>query len=284
MILGVSPAYFFSRFTTDFSVRQIGSALPDLRRLGYEGFQLEVFKDEKLAEWLSDGNGLRRRAGDLGMRATQMVAHFLLHGFENEASLFSDYGFEEMKKVVEILGAFPDCKTVTVPVPSFTIDPRVPMTPDGYKRLWARLREKIGRLLETAEDGGLRMAMEVVPSSILGGIDGFLRMCAELGSETLGYNFDTGHAWSSKELISLVPARVAKRIYGTHLKDNFGAENLALAPGKGSIPWDAIIDALAAAGYEGAWDMEIACPADRVETEYQAAFDYLAHRIRRKPG
>jgi sugar phosphate isomerase/epimerase len=148
--------------------------------------------------------------------------------------------------------------------------------------LWERLREKIRRLLETAESGGLRMAMEIVPSSLLGGIDGFLRMCAELGSETLGYNFDTGHAWSSKELVSLIPARVGKRLYGTHLKDNFGTENLALAPGKGSISWDAVVDGLQASGYTGSWDIEIACPAENVEKEYGDAVNFLAHRIERK--
>ena len=42
-MFGVSPAYFFSRFTTDFTVDQIAQALPDLRREGFSGFQLEIY-------------------------------------------------------------------------------------------------------------------------------------------------------------------------------------------------------------------------------------------------
>ena len=71
----------------------------------------------------------------------------------------------------------------------------------------------------------------------VGGIDGFLRLCEHIGTDTLGLNFDTGHARACKENLYLIPAKLGGRILGTHLCDNFGHENLSLRPGAGSIDW-----------------------------------------------
>ena len=71
--------------------------------------------------------------------------------------------------------------------------------------------DKLGRMLEIAERGGCRMALEILPGGPWRGIHGFLRLCAELGSDTLGYNFDTGHAWSSKEWVPRHPGRSRAR-------------------------------------------------------------------------
>ena len=278
-MIGVSPAYFFSRFSTDFTVAEIASALPDLKGLGFDGFQLEVFHPHRLPEWLREGRELRRRAADLGMRPTQFVAHFLLAGFESEESLDSGYGYDEIKTVLDILEGFPGCDLVTVPLPAFAVSPTKAVTADRYVRLWDRLKEKIRFMLAAVEKSGRRMALEISPWSLAGGIGGFLRLCDELESPTLGFNFDTGHAWSCKETISLIPARLGKRIYGTHLKDNFGAENLALPPGRGSVPWDAVISGLRAAGYRGSWDLEIACSAPEVESFYREGLAFIKHRI-----
>ena len=96
------------------------------------------------------------------------------------------------------------------------------------------------------EDAGRRMALEILPGAVVGGIDGFLRLCEHIGSDTLGLNFDTGHAWACKENLYLIPAKLGERILGTHLCDNFGGENLSLRPGAGSIDWPRLIAALQA--------------------------------------
>jgi hypothetical protein len=76
---GVSPAYFFSRFTTDFTVRDYARGLDWLAESGFQGFQLEVFHRDRLGEWAAEASLLRARASSLGMTATQFVAHFLLY-------------------------------------------------------------------------------------------------------------------------------------------------------------------------------------------------------------
>jgi sugar phosphate isomerase/epimerase len=268
-MFGVSPAYFFSRYTTDFTVAQYAEGLDQLRLMGFGGFQLEVFKGERLTEWKDGAAALSARAAALGMTVTQFVAHFLLYATKDEESLLSDRGYEDMKRVAEIVSRFPGCEVVTLPISFFAIPAGSSFTRDTWARLWDSLCAKLLGMAGIVEGAGLKLALEIVPGSLLGGTEGLLRFSRETGNASIGYNFDTGHAWSSKESISTLPAKLAGRIYGTHLKDNFGFENLALPPGEGNIPWESLVDGLIRNGYKGSFDLEIACakPED-VEAAY----------------
>jgi sugar phosphate isomerase/epimerase len=130
------------------------------------------------------------------------------------------------------------------------------------------------------EGAGRRMALEILPGAVVGGIDGFLRLCEHIGSDTLGLNFDTGHAWACKENLYLIPAKLGPRILGTHLCDNFGGENLSLRPGAGSIDWPRLLAALKGCGYPGPWDIEIVCPPQSVADEYEKGLTFIGALVR----
>lgn len=284
-MFGVSPAYFFSRFTTDFTVDQVAQALPDLRQQEFSGFQLEIYHCDAVKEWEEKSTYLSQVAEDEGLIPTQFVAHFLLHGFDSTSAVTSSFGIEELKRVIGILQSFPQCQVVTVPMPAFTLDIGRVYERNHYASLYQALVDKVGRMLELVEAAGLRMALELVPSSLVGGVDGFFRLCDELKSDTLGYNFDTGHAFSSKELVTLIPARLTNqegtRIYGTHLKDTWGKENLALRPGSGGIPWEDLLRNLLRSGYRGSLDLEIVCEAPKVQEEYGKGLRFLQEILAR---
>jgi len=162
---------------------------------------------------------------------------------------------------------------ITVPLPAF--GDRVASSMDDYLFLFERCAGKLSRLLALVEDAGRRMALEILPGAIVGGIDGFMRLCERVGTDSLGLNFDTGHAWACKENLYLIPAKLGSRILGTHLCDNFGHENLSLRPGAGSIDWPRLIAALKACGYNGPWDIEIVCPPNSVAEEYGAGRRFI---------
>ncbi len=282
---GVSPAYFFSRFSTDFSVEDYIRGLDWLAGSGFGGFQLEVFHKEKLGEWESKAGALSAAAHGLGMEATQFVAHFLLYTTREEASLLSEAGYEEMKAVAGICASFPSCKVVTLPLSPFSLPTSAACAPGDWSRLWEGLCSRLLRYAGIVEGAGMRLALEIVPGSLLGGTEGLMRFSRETGNDSVGYNFDTGHAWSSKEAIGLIPAKLAGRIYGTHLKDNFGTENLALPPGEGSISWIPLVQGLLESGYQGSLDLEIACQnPNEVEGAYLRGKNTLeqAHAIAMK--
>lgn len=281
-LIGVSPAYFISRFGNRFTPEDVSAGLRELAETAFQGFQLEVFHRETLQDWAQGGASLVcRAAADLGLKATQFVAHFMMSAFSNRENLLSDAGVAEMKSVLEIVGRYDECGIVTVPIGAFEA-PRIP-TPEDYRNCFDRCAEKVGELLGMVEKTGRRMALEILPSALIGGIDGFMRLCDRLGTKTLGLNLDTGHAWASKENLYLVPAKLGRRIVGTHLCDNFGNENLSLRPGAGSIDWPRLIETLGSSSYRGAFDIEIICRPEECRDEYSRAKEYIAMLLSSKP-
>jgi len=267
-MFGVSPAYFFSRYSTDFSVGDYINGLEWLKAHGFHGFQLEVFHREKLAEWENQAFSLADASIQLGMQATQFVAHFLLFATRTPEALLSDAGMEELKRLPEIAAHFPGCTTLTLPLSPFVVGASYhPLNSAEYHRFWEAFCSKLLMMDELARAGGMRLALEIVPGSLMGGTEGFLRFIHETGNQTIGYNFDTGHAHASKECLELIPAKLAGRIYGTHLKDNAGMENLAMPPGKGTIDWTRLLAGLKKNGYRGSFDLEIASRAPELVFE-----------------
>lgn len=278
-MFGVSPAYVFSLYTTDFTVDDYIKSVQRLKQFGFDGFQGEVFKKEELPQWQKGASILRRAADDLGIVETQFVAHFLLYATKTEEMLFSDYGYEEMKKITEI-NSILGSEIITLPIGG-------PFETDGqsygkgeYNIIWDRFVEKISTLCDIANNARMKLAMEIVPGSILQNTDGLLRLIADSKKENLGLNFDTGHAWASKERIEFIPSKLGDKIFGTHLKDNFSFENLALAPGKGSIPWKSVIKGLKENGYKGSFDIEIATSPDKVDDEYSFGKKHLENILK----
>ena len=279
-MFGVSPAYFFSRYTTDFTVTDYANGLDLLKDLGFRGYQLEVFHPDRLDEWLREADMLKVKSDGMGMQVTQFVAHFLLMATRNEDALMSELGLAETKKITEIVAVFPECKVITLPLAPFQHSNAEGMSNDTWNRLWDRLKAKLLSLADIVEDSGRLLALEIVPGSLLGGTEGLLRLSRETGNQTIGYNFDTGHAWSSKENIATLPAKLAGRIYGTHLKDNQGNENLALPPGDGTIPWEAVLEGLLLNGYQGSFDLEIASAGPKeVKDAYFRGKSYIEKQL-----
>ena len=276
--IGVSPAYFISRFTHRFTPDDVAGSLGELARQGFRMFQLEVFHRENLDDWRARGAGIvRRQSIAHGLQASQFVAHFMLEDFSDRQNLISNAAIEQMKVVLDIVDRFEECRVITVPLPAF--EDRAASSRDNYLFLFERCAGKLSRLLAMVEDAGRRMALEILPGAIVGGIDGFLRLCEHLGSETLGFNFDTGHAWACKENLYLIPAKLGPRILGTHLCDNFGNENLSLRPGAGSIDWPRLMAALTACGYNGPWDVEIICKPEAASVEYGGGRKFIENLL-----
>jgi sugar phosphate isomerase/epimerase len=201
------------------------------------------------------------------------VAHFMMKDFSDADCMNSDMGLDEMQTVLQIVDFFEDCRVITVPLGAFSL--LRPIDVAAYQAIFVRCCEKVCRLLELVEQNGRRLALEVIPGAIIGGTDGFLRLCEHIETYSLGFNFDTGHAWAAKENLYLIPAKLGKRILGTHLCDNWGHDNLSLRPGKGSIDWRRIISALQAAEYKGPYDIEIVCEPNKVKEEYRRGRDYI---------
>jgi sugar phosphate isomerase/epimerase len=273
-VIGISPAYFISRYGDRFSPGDVAEGLEAVSELGYEGFQLEVFHRGHLGFWVEEGAELvRRRSKDLGLRLSQFVAHFMMKAFGDPENLSSDWAVEDMKRVLKIVNRFDECRIITIPLGPFE-NPAV-SGPETYRKWMDEFMSTLARLLELLQGSGHRLALEILPYALIDGTEGFLRLCENMGSGSLGLNLDTGHAWASKENLYLVPAKLGQKVIATHLCDNFGHENFSLRPGSGSIDWPRLVNALQAAGYTGSYDLEIICRPEEVYEEYGAARAFL---------
>lgn len=134
---------------------------------------------------------------------------------------------------------------------------------------------KLASIVRAIEHKGLNCAIELLPGAFINGTDGLARLFGELPSQSVGYNFDTGHAHASKEKVGLIPFKLQGRILGTHLCDNDGKDNLSLRPGAGSIEWGQLFNSLHLTGYQGGLDIEIGCAEKLVEQEYRHALDFV---------
>jgi sugar phosphate isomerase/epimerase len=277
--IGVSPAYHLSRYGDRFSPGDVAKSLPDILDMGFSSFQLEVFHPDSLSHWVRRGAAQIAGAAErYGIEASQFAGHFLLHGFDSPEALESDFGINELRSCLAILEPFSRCPVITVVIPSFSLSGRT-ASREWYHRLWDRLVEKLRIMLDIAEGGGKKLALEILPGSLVGGSQGLLRLIEALGSSHFGYNFDTGHAWAGRELIELIPGMLGERIFGTHLKDNDQAVNRALVPGEGTIPWDALLRNLLQSGYRGSFDLEIQCENGEVRSAYGRGLEFIKLKL-----
>lgn len=278
-MVGVSPAYFISRFGEGFTPENIATSLPDITEIGGEGYQLELYRETGAVEWTGKTIDRIKKAEDrTGARATQFVAHYFLHGFGDPISLRSDRGLPVFSRVVEICASFPTVSVITIPIPPF--DAGTAVEPGEWKQLRTAFREKLKRACGMAGDRGFKIALELVPGNLLGSPEMILALRKESGLEAIGFTFDTGHAWACRECVDLIPAKLEGAIYGTHLKDNTQEAPLALAPGAGTISWERLVGGLLAADYAGSWDVEFLCSAAEVQGAYRQGIRHIKEILR----
>jgi len=273
---GVSPAFILSKYGQSFTVDQFLNSLDHIKRLGFSGFQPEIFRIEELNKWYNGGaQRVAERARQIGLDPTQFVAHFLLDSFSSEENLFSDFGISELKKVIEITDRFENCDTIVVPVGLFKFDKRS----RSYTDLKTILFEKMASFLKIITSADKRFAIEIMPYSIVEGIGGFLELYDKLNSNKFGISVDTGHAWACRELVELLPLKLRGKVFGLHLCDNDSNVNISLSPGKGTINWREVISNLINSGYKGSYDIEILCSAEKIDDEYSYGLNTIKYLV-----
>jgi sugar phosphate isomerase/epimerase len=149
--------------------------------------------------------------------------------------------------------------------------------PEGYPGRATALARSLRAMSLLAQSAGITVAVENCGDRT--DLEFLADTLDQLDLPAIGFNIDTGHA----VLGGMDPAQaiwiMGKRLVTTHLQDNFGQRDDHLPPGRGTIAWDTVRDALRQVGYGGMLMVEISdCPPGRepdpVE-ETRAAADFL---------
>jgi sugar phosphate isomerase/epimerase len=134
----------------------------------------------------------------------------------------------------------------------------------------ATVLDGIRRIAAEGERAGVRVALEPIQRefaeywTIVSSIPETLSLLEEAGVPELPIMFDTWHLWNTPTLMDDIAAH-AGRFAGVHVADwrrPTRNTNDRVFPGDGVAPLAEILAALARAGYDGWWDVEIFSDAD----------------------
>lgn len=87
-------------------------------------------------------------------------------------------------------------------------------------------------------------------------VEDLIRLADELD---VGICWDTGHANISMQDQYKSLIKVGKRLRLIHVNDNFGEDDVHIAPFMGNVDWDGFIRGLKEVGYQGDMNLEVTC-------------------------
>lgn len=137
--------------------------------------------------------------------------------------------------------------------------------PGGEDQRWTWDRERrlelavkgLGTIWKACRERGLRLVVETPLPHLLGGqIEDFSWILERLPEEGTGICLDTSHASLGGNLLALVQ-RFGSRLLHVQASDNRGVTDDHLPPGEGLLDWSAVVGALRAVHYRGAFLLEV---------------------------
>jgi sugar phosphate isomerase/epimerase len=225
-------------------------ALPldqELERIGAAGFDFVDLTLEPPGAWPAAGSAIERRVRELGLSVVGHTAYFLpLASPYPELRAQAADLFERALDVLAEAGAT-----------------RVNVHPDPLTRpaqdAVAHNVEALGRLAAHAASAGVTLMLENLGGSFARADE--LRPILDAVDE-LAFHLDVGHAHMAQragepnragEFLDAFGSRLAH----VHVHDNFGADDLHLPLGVGSVEWPFVVRALKRVGYDGTVTLEV---------------------------
>ena len=257
-VTSIKDLFYVAHGSTEAAIRDIAAA-------GYAG--VEIF-DGNLRQYEDRPADLRRLLDDAGL---VLVAVYAGANFVYRDILEDE--FWRLRKAAELGAAFGATNLVV----GGGAKRAAGTTDDDYRRL----AEGLDRVVEVAEDVGLRASYHPHLTTIVEGPEQIDRI---LSLSRIGFCPDTGHlAAGGGDPVDLI-RRHADRVTHVHLKD-FTAEPFGFHPlGRGSVDIPAVISALRDAGYDGWATVELdeyaGAPGDAARESLRYLEPLLADRVR----
>ena len=150
------------------------------------------------------------------------------------------------------------------------------------ERAWEILLESLHEILDYAESKGVKLGIEFEPELLVECTDEVLKLLDEVDRDSLGVNFDVGHAAVYGEDPAEGIRRCAGHITNVHVEDIVGGrrgKHYHRIPGEGDLDFAAVFDALDDVGYDGFATLELYTyphdPDGAAERAYEALEQYV---------
>ena len=162
--------------------------------------------------------------------------------------------------------------------PGISLEPGGPL-PAGMDRAAAMelYRQGLRRVLPAAQECGVNLLVEPEPHLLIERPEEFEELLAGLSHPRLALNFDIGHFYCVGVDPAAAARRLAAHIRHVHLEDIAPSrEHRHLVPGRGAVDFNAVLDALADAGYNGWVTVELYPYEAQAREVAEEAFQYLS--------
>ncbi len=296
MRLGVTVAHARVHYGDTPTLDQYGLFVDWAARMKFTGVELAAFTLEQFARDFTNAGAVRRlgeRCRSLGLAVNAFEAGFLRHMPLSPDAAVRGRAAGALEEAVAVARAL-DSDLIyfhSAPHPSWTIEFKrlyddftppvrvdVPAT-FVWDDAWGEYVAAIRNLARIAEQARVRLAMEIRPYEMVSNADGMRRLIDAVGSPALGVVFDTAHFLVQKELLPVAIEKLRDRIFLVHLADNDGANDYHWAPGKGSVSWDSVLQALRKVEYAGFANIDVAGTYDDIDAEIGAGRDFIVNRL-----
>jgi sugar phosphate isomerase/epimerase len=286
--------YAINKYGYPPSIAETHKVLGEMAALGFDAVELEGVREENLRAVHAARGDLRRRVGDLGL--TMMNFCPVLPDLVSPDPARRRAAIDLFRLAVEVTVYF---GAPTVQVDSYAapveyvkhrpyadavefkrqFDVRVPAG-FSWERTWAALVETIGSCAAIAKDAGLRLCLEPRVGELVSNTDALLRLFEHVNNPIFGAVLDCGHLHAQKEILPLSVEKLGSRIFYVHASDNDARDNEHLAPGRGTVDWEALIDGLKRHGFAGYIGIDIGGVPD-LDAQYREGFAFVRGLLQR---
>lgn len=282
--------YVVSKFGEEPTVDQMIMALKDFADMGLEYVELEGVNKRHLEEVYSHRKELKNACDTLGLKVANFVP--MIHHVGSLDSEVLEGVYQQFRLGVELASYF-GCETMEIDsfLPDLEFSGELPetasMTVDirpefCWEAQWNSFVDIVGRCTQTAAEAGLRLGLHPRVGEIVSNTDALLRLIDAVDNEALGAVIDTAHLHYSREIVPLSIEKLANRIWHVHLSDNDGKELRHLAPGSGTIDWDAVFLVLKKNGFHGHLVIDVGGNVTDLQAECQKAkesIEDMVHKV-----
>ncbi|MCA9544806.1 MAG: sugar phosphate isomerase/epimerase [Myxococcales bacterium] len=136
--------------------------------------------------------------------------------------------------------------------------------------------DSLAKVCEWGQARGVRIGIEYEPGLLVETSTEVAQILATVGHSMLGANLDLGHAICAGEDPLVAIERLADRIWNVHMEDIRGQKHYHLVPGEGDVDFAALVDGLAAAGYDRWITVELYTCSARADAAASSAHRVLA--------
>ncbi len=248
----------YNKYGETFEVKDVLSALDQIKKLGFSITELEVMRKKNLQDMVTNRKTVLERLNSLGLKANNLCAVFPelmskewekdIKSFEQSADLAVYLGCETIQldshmPPVKYISERPYDETIKFDV---EVKIKIEEGPSSFNwnKHWNTIVASVKKCDAIAHDRGLRLCLEPRVHESIPNTDSILRLFDWVNSENFGAVLDCGHLHAQKEIIPLSIEKLGSKIFFVHASDNDGRDNQHLGIGRGTVDWEGTLRAL----------------------------------------